>query len=275
VIRSNRKVLSMLTDARYFECTDKLVLEAKESPEGLSVVTSCIQKPLQVKMDDASVIIEEDGKVYRIPKNPLYQQEQTAGAGAKTLGIARVCREVATERDLFNLQGTFYELPARNAQGFAKIRSIATHNLKIHDYASHFGLLFMTGLNGKKGDRIITSSDGEASLWVGTIDDLWKLGKPRGVGGVWNKSPAKAGVPSDPYLMTGYDKKSARLQSSVETQITLEVDVDGTQLWVPVKTFDLKAGEAVTYDFPEGFSAYWVRAISSQDATATVLFDYE
>ena len=40
--------------------------------------------------------------------------------------------EVATERDLFNFGGTFYELPARNAQGFAKIRPIATHNLKIY-----------------------------------------------------------------------------------------------------------------------------------------------
>jgi len=275
VIRSNRKVLSMLAGDRYYELNDKLVLTEKKENEEKDVVAKCIQFSVPLKVDAASVIVEEAGKVYRIPKNPLYEQDGVAAADQKTMGVARVCREVATERDLFNVHGTFYELPARNAQGFAKIRPIATHNLKIHDYASHFGLLFMTGLNGKKGDHVITSADGAASLWVGVIDDLWKLGKPRGEGGVWNKSPAKAGAPSDPYLMTGYDKKSARLQSSVDTQITLEVDVDGTQLWVPVKTFDLKAGEAVTYDFPEGFSAYWVRAISSKDATATVLFNYE
>jgi len=275
VIRSNRKVLSMLTDARYYECNDKLMLEAKESPEGRAVVTPCIQQPLQVKVDAASVVIEEDGKVYRIPKNPLYLQDQPAGGAAKALGVARVCREVATERDLFNLHGTFYELPARNAQGVAKIRPIATHNLKIHDYASHFGMLFMTGLNGKKSDRIITSSDGEASLWVGTIDDLWKLGKPRGEGGVWNKSAVKADTPSDPYLMTGYDKKSVSLESSVDTCITLEIDVDGTDLWIPCVWRKLKAGVGTKYMFPEGFSAYWIRAVSTQDTTATVMFTYE
>jgi hypothetical protein len=189
--------------------------------------------------------------------------------------FARVCREVATERDLFNFHGTFYELPARNAQGFAKIRPIATHNLNIHDYGSHFGMLFMTGLNGQANDRVVKSADGTTALWAGVIDDLWQLGKPRGEGGVWKDSSVKAGVPSDPYLMTGYDKKSATLQSSVDAQITLEVDIDGTGIWIPCKTVALKAGVVVDYTFEEGFSAYWVRAISSVDTTATVMFKYE
>jgi hypothetical protein len=191
------------------------------------------------------------------------------------LEFARVCREVATERDLFNFHGTFYELPARNAQGFSKIRPIATHNLAIHDYASHFGMLFMTGLNGQANDRVIKSADGATDLWAGVIDDLWQLGKPRGEGGVWNETPVKTGVPSDPYLMTGFDKKSATLKSSVDAQITLEIDIDGTGLWIPCQMFSLKAATPLQYDFPEGFSAYWVRAVSSVDSTATVMFLYE
>jgi hypothetical protein len=275
VIRSNRKVLSMIAGERYYELDKKLELTANEGSKEKEVIAKCIQSSVAVKVDAASVIVKEEGKVYRIPKNPLYEQEGAVAADQETMGFARVCREVATERDLFNFHGTFYELPARNAQGFAKIRPIATHNLKIHDYASHFGLLFMTGLNGKKGEHVITSADGAASLWVGAIDDLWKLGKPRGEGGVWNKSPAKAGVPSDPYLMTGYDKKSVTLQSSADTCITLEIDVDGTDLWIPYKSINLKAGSSLSYEFPEGFSAYWVRAVSSQDTTATVMFTYE
>ena len=85
---------------------------------------------------------------------------------------------MATERDLFNFGGTFYELPARNAQGFAKIRPVATHNLKIHDYASHFGLLFMTGLTGEKGERIVQSKDGKNAIWAGVIDDLGSWENP-------------------------------------------------------------------------------------------------
>lgn len=41
-----------------------------------------------------------------------------------------ICREVATERDLMNCADTFYELPAENADGFAKIRPVASHSLK-------------------------------------------------------------------------------------------------------------------------------------------------
>ncbi|MEI6646438.1 MAG: hypothetical protein WCP12_10400 [bacterium] len=269
VIRSNRKVLSMISDDRYYELNDKLELTPKTDSARKAMVMQGAQSASRIRVDGASVIVEEAGMAYRIPKNPLYE------TSVSTLEFARVCREVATERDLFNFHGTFYELPARNAQGFAKIRPIATHNLQIHDYASHFGMLFMTGLNGQANDRVVKSADGATALWAGVIDDLWQLGKPRGEGGVWKDSAVKANVPSDPYLMTGYDKKSVTLQSSVGAQITLEIDIDGTGLWMPYKTVTLKAGEPVRYDFPEGFSAYWVRAVSSADATATVMFKYE
>jgi hypothetical protein len=75
--------------------------------------------------------------------------------------------------------------------------------------------------------------------------------------------------------MTGYDKKTVAMQSSVDTCITLEIDVDGTDLWIPYTSIELKAGVSVTHEFPEGFSACWVRAVSCQDTTATVMFTYE
>lgn len=80
----------------------------------------------------------EDGKRYRLPLNKKF---------AKQTPFARVAREVSTERDLFNCGGTFYELPARNAQGVAKIRPIASHNLAIFDYASYCGIMFVSGLS--------------------------------------------------------------------------------------------------------------------------------
>ncbi len=221
-------------------------------------------------------LLSLDGSYVRIYEIAVFKDRPDISDDSPTLfAFDRVCREVATERDLFNFQGTFFELPARNAQGFAKIRPIATHNLRIHDYASHFGMLFMTGLNGKTNDRVITSDDGATALWAGVIDDLWQLGKPRGEGGVWNGTAVKANVPSDPYLMTGYDKKTATLLSAADATVTLEIDIDGTGLWVPYQPFALKAGVPVTHVFPEGFSAYWVRAVSSADTTATAMFTYE
>lgn len=201
---------------------------------------------------------------------------EIAPPNARDFGIARICREVATERDLLNVHGTFYELPARNAQGLAKARPIATHNLAVQDFCSHNGLIFFTGLDSEaKSERIFRSEDGKAAVWAGVIDDLWKLGKPRGTGGPWSESDVKADEPSDPYLMTGYDKKSVTVSSSVAAKISFEVDIDGTGLWIPAHGFSLKAGESVTYEFPEGFSAYWVRAISDTDTTASAIFKYE
>jgi len=254
-----------MDDGDYYELSSELKLIKVENPTAASELVKAVAQPSGAfTVDEASAIMEEDGKRYRFPKNDAYSEDRS-----------RVCREVATERDLLNLQGTFYELPARNAQGLAKIRPIATHQLAIHDFCSHAGLLLFTGLTTEaKGDHIFRSDDGKAAVWAGVVDDLWQLGKPRGRGGPWMNSPVVAGTPSDPYLMTGYDKKSVSISSSAEAQITLEVDIDGTGLWIPYKTFDIQPDEGITHSFPEGFSAYWVRATSDQTTTATAQFHY-
>ncbi|EDM25449.1 hypothetical protein LNTAR_25310 [Lentisphaera araneosa HTCC2155] len=260
LIRSNRKVLSLQNDKGFFTVNANLELNSADDQSKL--FKGAEQPQNMIKVDEASALIIEDGNRYRIPKNDAYKNIE-----------GRICREVATERDLFNFHGTFYELPARNAQGFAKIRPISTHNLAIDDYASHFGLMFMTGLTDRSNDRVIKND--HAAVWAGVIDELWKLGKPRGFGGPWKETQVKAGVPSDPYLMTGYDKKSVELSSDKETTIKLEVDIDGTGLWVEYKKFELKAGQALNHTFPEGFSAYWVRATSTQNAKVTSWFIYK
>ncbi len=92
----------------------------------------------------------ESGDYFRVYEIAVFQERpEIAEAGAANYGLARVCREVATERDLLNLRGTFYELPARNAQGLAKVRPVATHNLAIHDFCSHNGLLLFTGIDAE------------------------------------------------------------------------------------------------------------------------------
>jgi len=85
----------------------------------------------------------------------------------------------------------------------------------------------------------------------------------------------KAGVASDAYIMTGYDEKSVEFTSSVDAKFTIEVDIDGTGVWGGVETVSVQAGEALTYTFPEGFSAYWVRVKSDTDTKATALFTYQ
>ncbi len=262
LIRSNRKVLSLRTGEHDYELNDRLELVPASTPD--EVFAGAEQPKNMITIDAASAIVEEDGKRYRIPKHDAYGD-----------ALGRICREVATERDLFNFHGTFYELPARNAQGFAKIRPIATHNLAIDDYASHFGLLLITGLNEQSNDRVIRSADGKAAVWAGVIDDLWKLGRPRGEGGPWKDSAVKAAVPSDPYLMTGYDRKSLSLEADRDVNMLVEIDIDGTGVWVPYQSFVVTKEKPVEHRFPEGFSAYWVRLTADADCKTTGWFVYE
>jgi hypothetical protein len=225
-----------------------------------------------IDTDAASVIYTDDaGKRFRLPRG------NTAFDQPNALGGERLCREVATERDLFNCHGTFFELPAENAAGFSRVRPVATHDLRIADYCSYRGLLVIAGVDlTQAGDNrhIIRSSDGKAGLWVGAIDDLWELGKPVGSGGPWKGTNVKAGEVSDAYLMTGYDEKELTLSADQATRITVEVDLTGMGDWVAYREFALEKGKEVKHLFPEGYQAYWVRCRSEGSATVTAWLEY-
>ena len=194
----------------------------------------------------------------------------------------RICREVATERDLFSCHGTFYELPAENADGFAKIRPIASHPYGIQDYASYRGMLVMTGIDPEQlkkgsGEHLVVADDGNAAVWIGGIDDLWKLGKPVGQGGPWNRTQVNAGVPSDAYLMAFYEKRSLRLlhDSEKDVTFTLQADPTGQGMWIDYRRWKVSAGENMDYVFPEAFQARWIRLVSDTDCRATARLTYE
>ncbi|MCO5217447.1 MAG: hypothetical protein M9909_01220 [Thermomicrobiales bacterium] len=57
----------------------------------------------------------------------------------------------------------------------------------------------------------------QSNLWFGKTDDLWNFGKPAGWGGPWYRDVAEAGVPSDAYLMTGFDKKVVHFSHTLLT----------------------------------------------------------
>lgn len=222
--------------------------------------------------DAASVIFTDDqGKRWRLPRG-----DETFDKDGP-LGPTRIDREVATERDLFNAHGTFFELPAENAGGFAKMRPVATHNRRISDYCSYRGLFVISGIaNDAPADNphIVQSDDGKTALWVGAIDDVWQFGKVRGIGGPWKNTKVAATQPSDPYLMTGYDRKTLTLESDKATTIQVQIDLDGAGLWKTYRSFTLKPNQPVTHEFPEALQAYWVRTISTHDAKVTAQLEY-
>ncbi|MEI7831507.1 MAG: hypothetical protein WCI31_17135, partial [Prolixibacteraceae bacterium] len=131
------------TENGYYELDSLMNLEKREDPKTATFIWEKFAIPGQViNIDDASVlVVDELGRRWRLPKGDPRYSVLTGNA------VSRICREVATERDLLNCSGTFYELPAENADGFAKIRPVASHNFRIHDYASYRGMLILTGID--------------------------------------------------------------------------------------------------------------------------------
>ena len=256
-----------------YDLDGDLKLQKANDPAGMEWTKKNFAIPQNVLTTDAASVLYVDGENrWRLPKG------DAAFDAPGALGDERIDREVCTERDLFNAGGTFYELPAENAGGFAKIRPIATHNRRVKDYASYRGMLAISGIeDGAQGEHIVRSDDGKCALWLGAVDDLWKLGKPRGVGGPWKESEVKAKVPSDPYLMTAYDKKRVALSHKAATPVKmrLEVDPTGSGDWVTYQEFTVAPNQTLEHIFPQAFGAYWVRVVADKDTTATAIFTYE
>ncbi|MDR0353862.1 MAG: hypothetical protein LBI02_11155 [Opitutaceae bacterium] len=276
----NRRAMGLLArtetgETGYYEIDERMNLTAKNDAETAAFIREKFAIPRQVvAVDEGSVLIVDDaGRRWRLPLGD-------ARFTAPTLdGSLRVCREVATERDLFNCHGTFYELPAENADGYAKIRPVASHNLRINDYASYRGLLVITGINpgeSKGNPHVFVSADRKAAVWAGVIDDLWKLGKPTGRGGPWVNATVRAGQPSDPYLIGFYDRRALRLSHRATTAVTFNVEVDptGDGDWLVYTRLTVRPGAPLEHTFPPAFQARWLRLVPDTDTTATAWLEY-
>lgn len=131
-------------------------------------------------------------------------------------------------------------------------------------------------------DKNWVTGQAQSGLWLGKTDDLWGFGKPQGWGAVWRYTPvtlAPAGVAtiSDPFLMTGFDKKVLHLRCDGECSlVSFAIDVDFTgsaghlgstdlvEPWSELELVDVGEKNYAYFAFPAGFSAHWVRVRALQ-----------
>ncbi|MEM7368326.1 MAG: hypothetical protein AAF587_06960 [Bacteroidota bacterium] len=259
----------------YYELDVSMNLRPKNDPKMDAFIQEKFAIPPHVLTIDASsaLVVDDQGRRWRFP---LGKDRFTNLTDAAHL---RLCREVATERDLFNCHGTFYELPAENADGFAKVRPIASHDFRIHDYASYRGLLVMTGIDPtiEGNEHLIRSKDGKAAVWAGAIDDLWELGKPHGRGGPWKDTPIQAGIASDPYLMGFYDQKSLTLSHDAQMPVSFRIEVEpiGHGPWMLYREITVAPGGEYRHTFPDNFEVRWIRFVGDQACKATAYLVYK
>jgi hypothetical protein len=181
-------------------------------------------------------------------------------------------REVQTERYLMDMFGIFYELPSVVYQDkIWGIKPICSHLRIVPDFVYWRGLFVMAG---DQTDNAVGQP--QSGLWFGNIDELYDFGKPSGWGGPWWETEIRAGTISNPFLMTGFDKKVVHLkqQSTHTVNFKIEIDFLGNGTWVTYKTISVEPNGYVHHEFPDGFSAHWVRVSVDKNCIVSVYFMY-
>jgi hypothetical protein len=259
--------------ATYYEINERLEFTRVDAPAKVADLERVAEPTADYIVDTASVVVtDEDGRRWRLPKR-MPSMDATG-----TRGI----REVVSERYLAHFDGTFYEIPRRGDKmvpDFRRMKPVASHRARITDFSTWRGLLVVAGTrNGGSPDgHVFRAADSGAGLWFGAVDDLYKLGAPIGEGGPWKDTDVKAGEPSDPYLMTNFGRKSVMLAHDQprSTSFTIEIDFLGDGSWHRYAVIDVPADQSITHEFPDGFSAHWVRVTAGHTGKATAWFRYE
>lgn len=182
-------------------------------------------------------------------------------------------REVQTERYLMDAMGIFYDLPALVYGGrVMPIRPVCTHLRICPDFVSWRGLLVLAG---DQTDNAVGQP--QSGFWFGHLDELWNWGKPSGWGAVWRQTTVKAHEYSDPFLMTGFDRKVLHLSHSSKGDLTISIEVDvlGDGSWQKYAAVTVPASTGYAcHVFPEAFSAHWVRLKADRESKLTAQFFY-
>ena len=228
-------------------------------------------------MDRASAILkvytDDDGlwRSYRLPKGSHTYDHYWQTEWPRI-------RETEHERFLMDCHGIFYQLsPWAYNERVWGVLPIGRHLWVLGDFCSWRGLLVMGADNASpsNGANPLTGEP-QSGLWFGKTDDLWSFGKPAGWGGPWWETVVAAGEPSDPYLMTGFDKKVLHLtlHSGQTTTFEVQVDFRGDGDWRSYDSFTVAPDGYVHHEFPDAFSAHWVRLVAEHDCVATAQFAY-
>jgi len=256
------------------------VMRAAEDPVAALLRDKATPTSPDVSFDAASVILKEGEKVFRLPK-PLDPLVAAAYEKPFATGWPRGMREVVTERSLLNAAGTFYVLPRVSSGGAAKILPVCSHGKKITDFCSWRGLLVLGGAtqSSARAAEAVSAANSRVigpGVWVGDIDELWKLPRPTGRGGPWHVTPVEAGVASDPYLMGGYDDKTLALSHDLSSpvRVTVEIDPTGDGDWFRYAILDVPAGSPLAHRFPHGFLAQWIRFTAESACRASATLTY-
>src|SRR5690606_933682 len=112
----------------------------------------------------------------------------------------------------------------------------------------------------------------QAGVWFGKTDDLWSWGKPQGWGGPWWKADVRKDASSDPFLLTGFQRKMLHITTDKAGTFDVEIDFMGNGTWHKYEQVKVPSEGYAKHIFPDAFSAHWVRLTPHQDCKVTASF---
>ena len=183
-------------------------------------------------------------------------------------------REVGGGRYLMDVHGMYYEFPSTfSKQNTAGIQPLSSHLKVTTDFCDWNGNLVISGdetslFGNRYAGRCISN------LWFGTWADLSTWGPRTGYGSVWQNDNVNAGHPSDPFLISGFDKKVLHIKHDNFSPVTfnIEIDIHGDGNWTKYTTLNVDRKGYAYYIFPKDFRAQWIRLISDTNCKISASF---
>lgn len=183
-------------------------------------------------------------------------------------------RQVGGGRYMADMHGMFFDFPGTFSTGkTGGIRPIGSHLRYVPDFCDWNGKLVLATDETSIFENPL-AGQAQSNLWIGSPDELKNWGPASGYGGPWIEDDVKAGVPSDPFLIAGFDRRMLHLvnHGAKPVAFTLEIDKNGDGQWSMLKTLEVAEGDYVRETLPADLSAEWIRIKPSADCRATAYF---
>ncbi len=202
---------------------------------------------------------------YRLPRGGT-------GPNRGTSFESMTVRPIHQGQVLLDSAGLFFDLAGTGpAAETWTVSPIARHSRSRPDLTFWRGLLVLAG---QPEDGALGLS--QPNFWWLNPEKLGLCGKPQGWGAVWWDDLVDEKSVSDPFLMTGFDQKVLHLTHDGKdvASFTIEVDFLGTGTWKTYASIQVFPGVYAHHEFPQGYSAHWVRLKCDTPGRATAMFIY-
>ena len=230
------------------------------------------------------LMLLENGKwhSYRLPKaSHCYD-----GAHGWNTEWPRI-RDIGEKDLLMTMHGMFWKFPkAFGTRTSAGIRPRSTYLKVIGDFCLWNDRLvfgcddtakseFLNKRPAKGG--LAGPGQSQSNLWFAAPEIPDRLGPAIGRGGVWVDEPVSADMPSEPFLLAGFPRRSLFLSHGSDETVCFDLEIDkmGNGEWKKNRSIEVAGNAAQWIELGDDIQGEWIRLRADRDCTnATAWFLY-